>query len=190
MDSGGESAPVKQSKLASWIETLTNTFAGFGLSLLLQYLYFDVWLGFPLHVSQNFAFAVIMTFVSLARGFTMRRIFEALHIRRPLSPFMQAVVAERYRQIEQEGWSTSHDDDYARGQLARAGAAYLLGPERSTYTDYEADEVAVQLSGRTIFPWEQEWWKPKEYRRNLIRGCALAIAEGERFDRLKTKRVA
>ena len=181
---------MKQSKLASWIETLTNTFTGFGLSLLLQYLYFDVWLGFPLHIADNFLFAVIMTAVSIARGFTMRRIFEALHIRRPLSPFMQAVVAERYRQMEAEGWSHKHDDDHPKGQLAQAGAAYLIGPDRKTYTDYEGDEEAVTVSGRLIFPWDIEWWKPKEYRRNLVRGCALAIAEGERFDRLKTKRAA
>lgn len=167
---------MKQSKLASWIETLTNTFAGFGLSLLLQYLYFDVWLGFPLHVSQNFAFAVIMTAVSLARGFTMRRIFEALHIRRPLSPFMQAAIAERFRQVEQEGFDAKHDDEHDPRDLAMAGAAYLMGKSH----------------GRRLWPWRGGFKPdPSDLRHDLVRGAALSLAAGELNDkRRKTKRVA
>jgi hypothetical protein len=166
---------VKQSRLASWIETLTNTFAGFGLSLLLQYLYFDVWLGFPLHIADNFAFAVIMTVVSLARGFTMRRIFEALHIRRPLSPFMQAVVAERFRQVEQEGYDASHDLGHSPAELASAAAAYLVDPDR----------------GSPLWPW-LDGYKPdhQDKRRNYVRGAALALAAGELNDKLRKLKVS
>jgi len=35
-----------------------------------------------------------------------------LHIRRPNSAFINAVIAERFRQIEQEGWSIDHDDGH------------------------------------------------------------------------------
>lgn len=45
-----------------------------------------------------------MTMISIARSYVLRRLVEALHIRRPLSPFMQAVIAERYRQVEVERW--------------------------------------------------------------------------------------
>lgn len=69
---------MKQSRWASFGETAFNTFLGFGLSLLLQWLYFDVWLGFPLHITDNLTFALIMTAVSLKRGFLVRRLFEAL----------------------------------------------------------------------------------------------------------------
>lgn len=33
------------------------------------------------------------------------------------------------------------------------------------------------------WPWSPEWWKPKDPRRDLIRGIALLIAEAERRDR-------
>lgn len=165
---------MKQSRLASWIETIANTAAGFGLSLFLQWLYFDWWLGFPLHIGDNLLFAVIMTVVSLARGFTMRRIFEALHVRRPLSPFMQAVIAERHRQVDGEGWSAEHDDQHKMGDLAHAGACYALFPGQQP---------------PLLWRWAQEWWKPTphDYRRQIVKASALLIAEGERFDRLKTK---
>lgn len=177
---------MKQSRLASWIETISNTAAGFGLSLFLQWLYFDWWLGFPLHIGDNLVFAIIMTGVSLARGFTMRRIFEALHIRRPLSPFMQAVIAERYRQVDQEGWSPEHDNNtHQPGELALAGASYARsafirsskGPGILTWKEPAPD----------FWPWSPDWWKPTEFRRDLVKAAALIIADGERHDRLKTK---
>ena len=67
-----------------------------------------------------------MTAISIARGFLLRRLFEALHIRRPLSPFMQAVIAERVRQVEVEGWSSEHDDPAAPGRACKqVGCARL-----------------------------------------------------------------
>lgn len=177
---------MKQSKIMSLVESLVNILVGFGISLGAQIVFLPM-LGVEIHFGQNLAFALIMTVISICRSFILRRVFEALHIRRPLSPFMQAVVAERFRQVEQEGWSTDHDDEHSRGQLAQAGAAYLLGPDRQTFTDYEADEELRVVSGRLVWPWDYEWWKPQDFRRNLVRGTALAIAEGERFDRLKTR---
>jgi len=86
---------MKQSRLMSMLETALSTAAGFGLSLFLQWLILPVLLGVPVPLSTNLAFAAIMTVASLARGFVLRRLFEALHIRRPLSAFVQAVIAER-----------------------------------------------------------------------------------------------
>lgn len=164
---------MKQSSWASWIETCTNTFVGFGLSLFLQWLYFDYFLGFPLQISANFIFALVMTVVSLARGFGVRRLFEKLHIRIPLSPAMIAVVAERRRQFEIEGWSTDHDDKYPIGELARAGAAYLLSGTRMAF------------AGKKLWPWSRKSWKPSgiDPRRDLVRGLALGVAELEKYDR-------
>jgi hypothetical protein len=178
---------MKQSRLASFLESCGNTLSGFVLGLICQITFLPI-LGVHIDHKQNFIFALIMTVVSVVRSFGWRRLMEALHVRRALSPFMQAVVAERFRQIEAEGWSFDHDDEHSRGELARAGAAYLLGPKRQTVTDYEDDENAVPVSGRLVWPWDIEWWKPQDFRRDLVRGCALAIAEGERFDRLKTKK--
>ena len=114
---------MKQSKLMSWLESLINILVGFGISLAAQ-IYFLPLLGVSIEFHQNLMFALIMTAISMLRSFVLRRVFEALHIRRPLSPFMQAVIAERFRQIEQEGWSHEHDDAHPIGDLASAGACY------------------------------------------------------------------
>jgi hypothetical protein len=57
-------------------------------------------------------------------------------------------------------------------------------------TDYnDVDEPNIPVSGRLLWPWEIDWWKPQEFRRNLVRGCALGVAEGEKYERSrKTKR--
>ncbi|MBB5663211.1 hypothetical protein GGE68_001387 [Rhizobium leguminosarum] len=74
------------------------------------------------------------------------------------------VLAERRRQIEAEGWSATHDDQYRQNELVRAAMCYLLGNPGS-------------------WPWAYDWWKPGDPRRNLIKAAALIIAEIERLDR-------
>lgn len=166
---------MKQSRFMSMLETALSTAAGFGLSLFLQWLILPLLLGVEIPIATNLAFAAIMTVASLLRGFVLRRVFEALHIRRPLSPFMQAVIAERFRQIEGEGWDTAHDDAHAVGDLAAAGAAYAIGDLRG------------QPPG--FWPWEVEWWKPEGgQRRNWVKAGALVIAEGEKFDRSRKRK--
>lgn len=154
----------------SLAESLINIVVGFGISLAGQ-VYFLPLLGVSVSFRQNLLFAFIMTGISIARSFALRRVFEAMHIRRPLSPFMQAAIAERFRQIKAEGWSLDHDDRYRQGELGQAGAAYVL------------HAGTASTSSPDIWPWPQDWWKPAGYRRDLVRGVALAIAEGERFDR-------
>jgi hypothetical protein len=179
---------MKQSKLMSMLETCLSTAIGFVVALTTQLLVFPLF-GFSPPLSHNLLIGAIFTVVSVARGFLIRRLFEALHIRRPLSAFMQAVIAERHRQVDVEGYDAVHDAGHTPRELAQAGAAYLIGPDRYTLTDYEADEDEVPVSGRLIWPWALEYWKPREPRRNLVRGCALGIAAGELADaQRKTKR--
>ncbi|PCB37801.1 hypothetical protein CJT89_33510, partial [Pseudomonas aeruginosa] len=33
------------------------------------------------------------------------------------------------------------------------------------------------------WPWDEQWWKPSTARRDLVKACALALAEIERLDR-------
>jgi len=33
------------------------------------------------------------------------------------------------------------------------------------------------------WPWNMVWWKPKNYRRDLVKAAALLVAEIERLDR-------
>jgi hypothetical protein len=162
---------MKQSRTMSFVESIINIAVGFGISLFAQWSILPL-LGVAINFRQNIAFAVIMTVISIARQFVLRRVFEALHIRRPLSPFMKAVVAERFRQIEEEGFDHAHDDGYEIGELAKAGSNYI----------YYASDPIPALCPPT-WPWERRWWKPRGMRRDLVRGCALAIAEGEKLDR-------
>jgi hypothetical protein len=168
---------MKQSKLMSWLESLINIAVGFGISLLAQ-MYFLPLLGVNIDFHQNLVFALIMTVISIVRSFTLRRLFEALHIRRPLSPFSQAVIAERFRQIESEGWDHAHDDAHPVGDLAKAGG---------TYGHYAGSPLSWPTVPNT-WPWSSEWWKPGGFRRDLVKACALIIAEGEKFDRNRKRR--
>lgn len=172
---------MKQSKFMSMLESIINIAVGFGISLGAQMLFLPM-IGVAISFSQNLTFALIMTVISIARSYLLRRVFEALHIRRPLSPFMQAVVAERFRQIEQEGWSTEHDDQHQAGELARAGGCYA---DRAGLPGSTASDIPAR------WPWDAEWWKPAGFRRDLVKACALILAEGEKFDRSrKSKRTA
>ncbi|MDA9499296.1 DUF7220 family protein [Bradyrhizobium sp. CCBAU 11357] len=168
---------MKQSKIMSLVESVINIAIGFGISLAAQ-MYFLPLLGVIISFQQNLLFALIMTVISIARSYLLRRLFEAMHIRRPLSPFMQAVIAERFRQIEQEGWSTTHDDAHPVGELAAAGSSYAIMPTWRR----RADE-SFGPKPPIAWPWSLDWWKPQDNRRDLVRAAALVVAEGEKLDR-------
>jgi hypothetical protein len=174
---------MKQSKLMSWLETCLNTGIGFAIAITAQILVFPLF-GFNPPLSTNFKIALIFTVVSIVRGYVLRRAFEALHIRRPLSAFTQAVIAEVYRQREVEGYDAAHDAQHTPRELARAGAAYLLGGDE---TKVGGNGVLPQrFTGFLLWPWDRDSWKPRELRRDLVRGCALGISAGELADRNRT----
>lgn len=81
------------------------------------------------------------------------------------------VLAERQRQISVEMWTHEHDDvEHDNGELARAAAAYAY-PE------------LMALKNVSVWPWGPDWWKPKDARSNMVKACALGLAEIERLDR-------
>jgi hypothetical protein len=84
------------------------------------------------------------------------------------------VLAERQRQIEMEGWTAEHDDLWTGGELASAGVAYALA-------SHEIERAPME------WPWDKEWWKPKNRRRNLVRAAALIIADIDRMDRTQVE---
>lgn len=81
------------------------------------------------------------------------------------------ILAERTRQIAVEGWTPEHDDDHVDGALANAAACYAYGEIIDTQTGYH------------LWPWSDDWWKPKDRRTDLVRAAALLIAEIQRLDR-------
>jgi hypothetical protein len=86
------------------------------------------------------------------------------------------IQAERQRQIDAEGWTHEHDDRHETGELARAAGCYALHSSEQ-YPD--ADEVPV------LWPWDEDWWKPSDPRRDLVKAGALILAEIERMDRME-----
>ncbi|EOZ3000259.1 TPA: hypothetical protein ACRNIQ_000133 [Pseudomonas aeruginosa] len=87
------------------------------------------------------------------------------------------VQAERRRQVEAEGWTPEHDDEHSHGQMARAAACYALAGSSAP------NDGTAALLVSLAWPWDQQWWKPSTPRRDLVKACALALAEIERLDR-------
>ncbi|WP_306393443.1 Lar family restriction alleviation protein [Telluria beijingensis] len=82
------------------------------------------------------------------------------------------VLAERQRQVEKEGWTPAHDDQYELHELSLAASCYVL-----------AGEGPHHPSVPGTWPWEESWWKPGDDRRNLVKAGALILADIERLDR-------
>ena len=86
------------------------------------------------------------------------------------------IYAERRRQVEVEGWDERHDDEHDDGAMARAAAIYYLNATgRCSFGDN-----GIPLG----WPWDAQWWKPKDSMRDLVRAGALYVAEKERLHRL------
>lgn len=73
---------------------------------------------------------------------------------------MALIAAERRRQIEVEGYTPEHDREQGVSRLLRAAEAY------------EFDRL-------DHWPWDPEWWKPKDALSNLIRAGALYQAASD-----------
>jgi len=88
---------------------------------------------------------------------------------------LKDIGRERCRQQEEEGWTAEHDDGQELGEMAAAAGCYAL----------QATENYEGAAGRVPdeWPWDAEWWKPRDRRRDLIRAAALIVAEVERLDR-------
>lgn len=90
---------------------------------------------------------------------------------RQQTPAVCDVIAERFRQQSVEGWTLEHDDQYGKSQLLWASSCYLLN------TIQPFNRIPMD------WPWDSSWWKPTNPRRDLVKACALIIAEIERRDR-------
>lgn len=93
-----------------------------------------------------------------------------------MSKAIEDVIKERQRQQDVEGWTTEHDDSHQEGELSEAGGCYALHA-------FDFENGRMLNDAPTWWPWEKQWWKPKESRSNLVKAAALIIAEIERLDR-------
>ena len=97
---------------------------------------------------------------------------------------VREIAAERQRQVSAEGWTPEHDDAHEEGSLACAAGCYAIHAGLP-------DEARVPKGwAPQDWPWEAEWWKPKDRRRDLIRAGALIVAEIERLDRAAIRAMA
>lgn len=94
------------------------------------------------------------------------------------------VIAERVRQVVVRGWTPQHDDSHDKCELARAAACYALAP-----SPVGIEREWVYPDSPKNWPWSGTWWKPGFYRRNLVKACALLIAEIERWDRISIQAI-
>lgn len=79
---------------------------------------------------------------------------------------------ERRRQIEVEGYDTMHDRHHTPQVLCRAAVGYAL---------HEDPSKLVADAAANLWPWAQDFWKPKDQLRNLVRAGALIAAAIDRL---------
>lgn len=92
-----------------------------------------------------------------------------------------AIFAERMRQINEEGWSSEHDDKHLDCELARAASCYAMPGGWRILRRPNPNAPAVP----THWPWAPNHWKPDDRRRELVKAGALIAAEIDRFDRFQ-----
>ena len=68
---------MRQSRLMSLLEAVTNVVVGYGLAVWVQLLVFPLF-GLEATLRQSLGIGAIFTLVSLARGYLLRRAFEAV----------------------------------------------------------------------------------------------------------------
>lgn len=97
-----------------------------------------------------------------------------------LSLAERAVIAERRRQVEVEGWTDAHDDEHAAGTLALAAAAYALDAGEALEWGADASDNRPEPM---FWPFSSSWWKPTTPRHSLVKAAALILGEIERMNR-------
>ncbi|SEL25340.1 hypothetical protein SAMN04487787_108128 [Kosakonia sacchari] len=89
------------------------------------------------------------------------------------------IIAERQRQQSVEGWTPEHDDQHVNFEMAIAGGLYAI-----TAID---SHPQLHNTAPAAWPWDRNWWKPTNPRRDLVKAGALIAAEIERIDRAASK---
>ena len=72
---------MKQSRRMSFMESLTNVAAGYGVAVTAQIAVFPMF-GMDVSLSDNLVIGAIFTGISILRSYTLRRLFEAIRVRK------------------------------------------------------------------------------------------------------------
>lgn len=94
----------------------------------------------------------------------------------------ELIMAERMRQVSEEGWTVGHDQRHSDGQMAKAALCYMA-------------TAKCQLDGlpsdwwdtpSLSWPWLSHWWNPSDDPvRNLVKAGALIAAEIDRIQHME-----
>lgn len=82
------------------------------------------------------------------------------------------IAEERRRQIAVEGYDALHDRHHTPQVLCRAAIGYAM---------HEDPSKLVADAAANLWPWAEEFWKPKDHLRNLVRAGALIAAAIDRL---------
>jgi len=72
---------MKQTRIMSLIEAITNVVVGYGVAVVAQILVFPVF-GLQATLAQNLKMGGVFALISMSRSFLLRRLFEAIRIHR------------------------------------------------------------------------------------------------------------
>lgn len=108
---------------------------------------------------------------------------------------IELIAEERQRQIEIEGWTPEHDDQYTDGQLAEAASCYAafansisVGPDEiAIFRGSVSYDFFAGITRDHRWPWDDMWWKPSpnDRIRELQKAGALIAAEIDRLNRIQ-----
>lgn len=108
---------------------------------------------------------------------SLKQVFESNVPTCSLTKAAQSVLAERRRQVEEEGFTPERDDQYREHVLRDAAACYATAIPAFGPGDPDR-----------LWPWPKEWWKPSEDdRANLVKAGALIQAAIEQIDRQRER---
>lgn len=108
----------------------------------------------------------------------------------------ERIMAERNRQILDEGYDYRHDDsEHWDRSLVRAAICYAVLESGKTDAPLSGiQNLAIAVNSvdpiRDLWPWGEEWWKPSDPIRNLEKAGALIAAELDRLLRAKAQKTA
>jgi hypothetical protein len=91
----------------------------------------------------------------------------------------ELLLDERIRQVEEEGWTPSFDDERrGRGELAAAAACYGLSVTQRACTYADTGSLDVRPSApHPCWPFSITTWRPASKCRMGVKSAALMLAE-------------
>lgn len=172
-----------QTRAGSLLEAFWNILIGYGISVMVTYTVGPLFHMRP-GVGDVMGFGAVMTLISIARSYGIRRFNEWRRGKNTPPDFqhvMEEIAAERMRQIAGEGFTPGHDDELTDYQLAEGASAYLVAASLR-----DDRRLADRASIEDLWPVElggQGAFKMTTRRRDLIKGAAMIVAEIGRLDR-------